>query len=598
METTTRRAAITTRRATATGRSAAPTSTVRRTNTAGRGATTTNTASSSGASPTASSEPQAGGLSGGAIGGIAAGVVLVLAALAGVIFYKRRKRYGGTKKDGRQDEPMYMHASNYGRKKKGPPDNGISGPLALAPETGVGVAPSPFMPPQSKPGQDAHRAGPSHAVGQEHSGMYGRDSRDGHRGNDRGYNGNNTPINDRHPFQDDYYDDNLVHDYYSSPPESHVGARRTPAEARDIPQGNITPAPEYYLGKEDIDPLRDLRGLDSPEAYITDKKSPPMPSSLAQGARHAEPHPSLDSPRSSFSSDASSEYLTLEQAQKAHQKKMMGHKESIGSHQILMDKHHTGQKPQGPLLSPTTPSFAPDHASMAISDSTMSMMPSLPPTSSPMSFSPQHSNSGMHSRQASDSRTQASYPSTPIMNGGKGISGGGRGYQGAGHDDPYAESAYSEDFTDNRSLVSSSPYHAGPYGGGGHHHPPPPGRAYSPYNKPSHSPYGPGYQQGGGGYRNNGPGYPGSPPFNGYGTRPQQPMRGPGGGGGYGPPQGRNGPGYGPPGPGRGGPHHYSPPHHGHPGMEGGPGSGSYVPYDHQQRHNPGYNQTSYSRPY
>ncbi|KAF9574983.1 hypothetical protein EC968_004743 [Mortierella alpina] len=559
METSSRRATVT-RRATATGRrSVAPTSTVRRINTASRGATTINTASTSGPSPTASSEPQPGGLSGGAIGGIAAGVVVVLAALVGVLFYKRRKRYGGTKKDGSQDEPMYMHAS--------------------------------------KPEQEPQRAGPSHVVGQEHNGMYGRDSRDNHRSNDRGYN-SNTPLNDRQPPQDHYYDDNLVHDYYSNPPESHVGARRTPAEARDVSQGNITPAPEYYLGKEDIDPLRDLRGLDSPEAYLRDTKSPPMPSSLARGEQRVGPHSDLDSPRSSFASDASSEYLTLEQAQKAHQKKMMGHKESIGSHQILIDKHQQGHKPHEQLLSPTTPSFAPDHASMAISDSTMSMMPSLPPNSSPMSFSPQHSNSGMHSRQGSDSRTQASYPSTPIMNGGKGNPNESRGYQGAGHDDPYAESAYSEDFTDNRSLISSSPYHP-PYGGGGHHHPPPPGRAYSPYSKPPHSPYGPGFQQGGGGYRNNGPGYPGSPPFNGYGTRPQQPMRGPGGGGGYGPPQGRNGPGYGPPGPGRGGPHHYSPSHNGrHPGMENHPGSGSYMPYDQHQRRDPGYNQSSYSRAY
>ncbi|KAG9326302.1 hypothetical protein KVV02_004039 [Mortierella alpina] len=597
MESTARRATSTTRRATATDRSVASTTTVRRTNTAGR-ATTVHTASTSVASPTASSEPQPGGLSGGAIGGIAAGVVVVLAVLAGVLFYKRRKRYGSTKKDGSQDEPMYMHASNYSR-KKGPPDNGISGPLALAPETDVGAGPSPFPPPHSRPEQEPRHAGPRHAGGNEHSGMYGRDGQDDHLSSNRGHGGNNTPLNERQPFQDDYYDDNLVHDYYSSPPEPHVGARRTPAEARDMPQGNITPAPEYYLGKEDIDPLRDLRGLDSPEAYLRDKKSPPMPSSLAQVEQRVEPHPSLDSPRSSFSSDASSEYLTLEQAQKAHQKKMMGHKESIGSHQMLMDKHYQGQKPQGQLLSPTTPSFAPDHASMAISDSTMSMMPSLPPNSSPMSFSPQHSNSGMHSRQGSGSRTQASYPSTPILSGGKGIPGGGRGHQRAGHDDPYAESAYSEDFTDHRSLISSSPYQP-PYSGGGH--PPPPGRAYSPYSKSPHSPHGPGFQQGGGGYRNNGPGYPGSPPFNGYSTRPQQPTRGPGGGdGGYGPPQGRHGPGYGPPGPGRGGPHHYSPSHNGyHPVMEGNPGSGSYMPYDQQlqQPRDPGYNQTSYSRAY
>ncbi|CAO3574891.1 unnamed protein product [Mortierella alpina] len=597
METTAQRATVTTRRATATVRSVAPTSAVRRTNTAGRGATTVDTTSTSGASPTASSEPQPGGLSGGAIGGIAAGAVVVLAALVGVLFYKRRKRYGGTKKDGSQDEPMYMHASKY-KRKKGPPDNGISGPLALAPETDVGAAPS-FLPPQPRPEQEPRRAGPSHAVRQEHSGRYGRGSGDDHLGNNHGYSGKNTPLNDRQPFQDDYYDDNLVHDYYSSTPEPPVGARRTPAEARDMPQGNITPAPEYYLGKEDIDPLRDLRGLDSPEAYLSDRKSPPIPSSLAQSEQRVGPHPSLESPRSSFSSDASSEYLTLEQAQKAHQKKMMGHKESIGSHEILVDKYQQVQKPQGQLLSPTTPSFAPDHASMAISDSTMSMMPSLPPNASPMSFSPQHSNSGMHSRQGSDSRTQASYPSTPIMNGGKGISGGGRSYQGAGgHDDPYAESAYSEDFTDNRSLISSSPYHP-PHGVGGHHHPPPPGRTYSPYSQPSHSPYGPGFQQGGGGYPNNGPGYPGSPPFNGYSTRPQQPMRGPGGGGGYGSPQGRNGPGFGPPGPGRGGPRPYAPSHNGHyPGMEGSPGSGSYVPYDQHQRRDPGYNQTSYSRAY
>ncbi|KAG0202247.1 hypothetical protein BGX28_005184 [Mortierella sp. GBA30] len=635
MSTATTRRPAPTRRPTTTGEpgeSVPTTASGRRTTATVQG---TMTATISAATPTATSEPQSSGLSGGAIGGIAAGAVVIVAALVGLVFYKRRRRHSDTRKDGSGEEPMYMQTSKYKRKKKkGPPDNGISGPLALAPETGFEIAPTPFPPPtfippqiNPKQHQNDRQRYPAPIAASNHDRTQLHNSQDDHHSSNRRYNNSNddAPSDDRQPFKNDYYDDSLVHDYYGDPSGSPIGAQQSPTQTRDITRGNLTPAPEYYLGKEDIDPLRDLRGLDSSEPYNRDKKSALPGSPPVEEVNQQRSAPGQDSPRSSFSSNASSEYLTLEQAQKAHQRKMMGHKESIGSSQILIDKFNNTtseygqqqpQMQQRQLLSPTTPSFAPDHASMAISDSTMSMIPSVALSLSPMSFSPQHCSSGMQSRQGSDSRTQ---PSTPNrINDGKINPSGSQGDLRAGRGDPYAESAYSEDFHASKSITPSSPYHIGPHGGPyPHPHPQPsPMQAYSPYSQhgtpthspihsPSQSPYGPHPQRGGAGYGYE-PAYPTSPPLNGYsGMRPQQPTRGPGGGG-YGPSrplQGRGGPGspgYGPSSPGRGGPINH-PPHNGYPGRVAGPGPGpgpgAYMPHDHQQ-HDHGYNQAPYSRAY
>ena len=527
---------------------------------------------------------------------------------------------------------MYLNASNYSNKKgRRSTGNAISAPLALTAD--AGIAPSPFPPPVSPTHRD-DRYGPPPGAGpygrpSTHSdrNRYGDDNRGQRRGpgndyypGDGQHQRNNSIEQARHqpppPSHGEYYDVGLDQEYFGgprSPTHNTIGAQQSPTASRGITQGNVTPAPEYYLGKEDIDPRRDLRGMDSPENYIKDKK-------LDQGPTH--PPPVNASPRSSFSSDGGgSAYMTLEQAQKAHNQKMMGHKESISSVEMLIDHSKEQRHKQspfmqnrsvdGPLQSPVTPSFAPDNASIAISESTMSMMPSLPPSSSPQAIRPQRRNdqSG-HARQGSDPRLQNKSSSGNIQTGGpKGPNTGP--LSPLSHEDPYAESAYSEDYGDGRSMISGHP--SSPYGPGpsGMHHPqhqhPGGSRPYSPY-PPQHG-YGPsggqgGYpQQGNGGSRpNQGPpggGYPGGPgPYNnGYNGRPQQSKRGPPGPGGCGggpPPHGRPGPGpgYGGPAPGgyRGGPppnNNYPP--QGYPGRVASPGPGGYRPHPQQQMRDPGY---------
>ncbi|KAF8923745.1 hypothetical protein BGZ58_002591, partial [Dissophora ornata] len=239
------------------------------------------------ASPTSTSTPaptSGGGLSTPVIGGIAAGAV-VLVALVGLVFYKRRKRavakdgFGGG--NGKGDEPIYMNPSNY-KNKKGPPGSGISGPLALAAENGASS--SPFPPPVipspqqrgQQPQQNQHPGmkGNGYTVGQKPS----YDSQDYYNDDNKktggnlgsaGYKHNNASSDSRLPLrqhENDYYDDGLVHDYYSGDPTEPIGAQQSPVQSRDI----MSPAPEYYLGKEDIDPRRDLRGLDLPGNYIRD----------------------------------------------------------------------------------------------------------------------------------------------------------------------------------------------------------------------------------------------------------------------------------------------------------------------------------------
>ncbi|KAG0252012.1 hypothetical protein BG011_007270 [Mortierella polycephala] len=589
--TTTRRPTTTPGRTTTTKR--APTTTTRgntRTTTRRTSTLPSTSSTTSTSSPTSTIEAQPAGLSGGAIGGIVTGVLFLVAAAVGFLFYKRRRRGIAASKDSvgnSKEEPIYMESTNYGSKKESPnSDHDISGPLALGAEPGNGAAPLPFplLNDNQHQQQYQHQQQKS-ATNKDHYGSPGAGSYGGlgeksqlndNHNHDRnlyqhsngqdskhydGYNGNNhshkhSIDDDRHPLKNDYYESNGYYRNLSDP----IGAQRPPTRPQDTTQGNLTPAPDYYLGKEDIDPMRDIRGMDLPENYIRDQKLPlPIsPDRNPQGTSSAKNHASL-------SSDAGSEYQTLEQAQKAHQQKMMGHKESIGSVQVLIDKSSKDSQYQqdqryDQLRSPETPSFSHQHASMTISDSTMSMVPSLPPTSSPMPYNPSESSSPYmngHSRQGSDLR----------MHGGKYPPNG----HGGRHDDPYGESAYGD----------GNSQHHGPYRGGPPHYngPTPPGQSYS--SRDQHGPYG------GGGYQNNGygpgPGYATSPPYSGYDRgRPQQPMRG--GGGGYGPSpgQGWQNPGYGSPGPGRGAP-------------DFPPQNGGYMP--HPQR-DPGYNQSPYAGAY
>ncbi|KAF9987093.1 hypothetical protein BGZ65_005117 [Modicella reniformis] len=50
-----------------------------------------------------------------------------------------------------------------------------------------------------------------------------------------------------------YYHEGFVHGYYGSPMET-VEAQQSRVKPRDTSQGNLNPAPEYYVGEEDIDP--------------------------------------------------------------------------------------------------------------------------------------------------------------------------------------------------------------------------------------------------------------------------------------------------------------------------------------------------------
>ncbi|KAF9311762.1 hypothetical protein BG003_007055, partial [Podila horticola] len=502
---------ITSRRTTTRAPTGTKTSTPARTNVGTRSSTTARRTTTSSAvispstSPTTSPTPETGGgLSGGAIGGIAAGVVVVF-ALVGLVFYKRRKRIAAEKKSDKE-EPIYMNASNYSSKKNGKKGGGggISGPLALAGDDDYGGAAvafakkkqhasvqeqdgpygmqkpavarardnGPMSPGPRSPGGPMSPGGPR-SQGGPPDGYLSDNGPGGGNGTRPGPGGHMSPTAQHKSRSDhggdDYYD---VHDDYYGGPEQPIGAQRSPAQARDVTHGNLTPAPEYYLGKEDIDPRRDLRGLDTPDTYVKDNKKPPKASSESrQGMLRG------DSPRSSFSSDNESVYLTLEQAQQAHHQKMMGHKESAGSVAHLQDRqnrpspksdrngpgplsptHNNGSLPQRdprydePLISPRSVDlkFAPEHASMAISDSTMSMMPSLPPINSPMAYNP--ARHGPDSPRGGGGRTNAqqpskspSYPLSPTAM---------SSVSGMPHDDPYAETAYSEDYPDNRSLIS------------------------------------------------------------------------------------------------------------------------------------------------
>ncbi|KAG0222898.1 hypothetical protein B0O80DRAFT_457208 [Mortierella sp. GBAus27b] len=542
--------------------------------TAGRPTTTTRTHVEPTTPPSISASPESGpqpqnGLSAGAIGGIAAGAVF-LVALVGFVFFKRRRRTVADSKEG--SEPKYMNAGNYSKKKKGPHDNGISGPLALAPETEV--PPELLIPPTSSlspPPRHQQQARHQQPIRSGSNGL--NDSRSTLNSNKVGKEPETAKRGDA--YHDDhpngYYDEGFVHDYYGAPSEP-IGAQQSRTQLRDNSHGNLTPAPDYYLGKEDIDPRRDLRGLDQPDTYI--RASQMTPSAPPPQKPSPQEDMDMDSPRSSCSSEGG--YMTLEQAQKAHLHKMMGHKESIGSESVLAEKYgeinmlqisSSVSSPSVPYrqqaqsnLTQGTPTFVPEHASIAISDSTMSMMPSLPSVTSPQPFTPRGKVSqdipmGAHAGQGSGPITYSGRPSFS--------------------DSPYADGA---DYRDNRSYGPGTPrndYYGDASG---------PGRAYpSPgqYGHPNargYSPSSPGpYYQQGSGYRPNGsgPGYGMSPPYNnGYGGGRQ--------------------PGYASPNPSRGPPNFT--PQNGHPTRVMSPGPTGYRPqYPH---HEPSYHQGPYSSAY
>ncbi|KAF9915269.1 hypothetical protein BX616_006536 [Lobosporangium transversale] len=470
--------------------------------------------------PTSSSAPEsAGGPSGAVIGGIAAGAAMMF-ALVGLLFYKRRKRATVATADVRGGSKGDLPTTSTALST----NNTISGPMSLAPDDGIEAAPAHrpeahFREQQQfRPGmRDELFAQPGSAI---HKTLTERRENNSNSGNpkENALVNNNGYLNEKELYSgnkesltNSIYDHNhLVDDYFEGPDNAAVapsiGAQRPAPQPKDPTHGNLTPAPEYYLGKEDIDPRRDLRGLDKPEAYVK-KASPMFEPDQAQPSGNQ---------RSSSSSDGDSAYLTLEQAQQAHNNKMMGHKQSIGSAEALMANQHTNDRLKNNGSAP------PDHLlSVAMTESTVSMMPALSPAAGPLpSQRPGPPNRGLVQGPMS--------PTSPHTR---------------GREDPYAESAYSEDYLDDRSLASGSYYN--PHYAGQQHSPQYHQHHSSPYSSQPISPpysqqgypqqgYGPvpynnsynhGYSHGHGynnngynsngysGYNGNNRSYPGSPSF-------------------------------------------------------------------------------------
>ncbi|KAF9181894.1 hypothetical protein BGZ51_005127 [Haplosporangium sp. Z 767] len=483
---------------------------------------------------------QGGGSSGALIGGIIAGVVMVF-GLIGLLFYKKRKRAA-------------VAAETPAKDKKGAvPEisdlsHGISGPMALAPEGGINAIaehrPEAHFREQQqfKPGmRDELFAQPGSAI---HTSLSNKKNRDnGPEANRVDQININKDVHGdiKPPAQPlssvGYYGGHLVHDYYggdrAATPDA-IGAQRPAPQYKNLNQGNLTPAPDRYLGKENIDPHRDLRGLDAPENHA--KMGP------NQGGARDMP----DSPRSSFSSGRNSTYMTPEQAQQAHNNKMRGHKESISSINKLVEDALADQA-KNQSNRPADHSF-----SVATSESTVSLIPVSTPTVSPLAFH------GANHQQQRIKSGPGPGPLSPMSS--------------IAREDPYVESVYGEDYFDDRSLVSAGHYHQ-------HYHQQHQGSNNGPYSPqpmsppyhPQNAPYSPshGYNNNGNGFKNGGYNnrqYPGSHPH--QGSHPQLPPRG--GGGGYGP-----GPGYGSP--------YYS---------------SSQQGYRPGPPHDPNYNQGPYQRQY
>ncbi|KAF9159336.1 hypothetical protein DFQ26_006632 [Actinomortierella ambigua] len=455
---------------------------------------TTSTTTTTTASPTPTEAPSGGGMSGGAIGGIIAGVLVAFAAVFGLLFYKRRKRraVADTKRNMVDDSPP-----SYQPPSDGP---GISGPMSLAPESGVSSNEKQRLP-EALYNENKHF---QPGMRDELLAMPPR--------------GQNNPPNQNNrgpgrPGQG-YYEDGLVQDYYGGSPIGAQQPVRQPS-MKSLHQGNQTPLP----------------------GQIHRQNGPGGQGPPGMGRRDSS---------ASTATDDSGGFLTYEEAQKAHNRKIMGHKESISSetdlekyrtqppqyhdHQQQQQQQQQQQPPRPPppgmegkgqhgdLLSPTSARFdpGPEHNSVVMSESTVSMMPALPPTASPM-------------------------PTTR-----PGVAPNGN---------PYAESAFSDEY-DDRSLYSA--YYGGEQGYGGsqyggqspQHYNQPPSPAYSNYNShnaypprggppPNHYPQHSPPHGGGGGYR------PGPPSPHGGGGYQSSPMMRPypgggngGGGGGGRPPAG------------------------------------------------------------
>ncbi|KAF9141854.1 hypothetical protein BGX30_004006 [Mortierella sp. GBA39] len=406
--------------------------------------------------PTISPVPEAGGMSGAAIGGMAAGGAAIV-AIIGLLCYKRRKRgavgdstiaAAAKKKDA---EAMAELGGEYTG-----PNKAISGPMALASMAGGDPAPShrpeaQFREQQQfRPGmRDELLAQPGSAL---HNTMSKSPTSPGapprppapltHQNSDQANNnkqGNQLNPDDSrpplqkqhsHPGSEGYYDD--VNDYYgddsmSVVPDQSMGAQRSAPQPRNLTQGNLTPTP------------LSLAATTAAAATTGGMGSPNSPS------KKVKP----DSPRSSYSSDGGeSAYLTLEQAQQAHNHKMMGHKESISSVDMLLERSSPNAVGQYQSQGPNSP-----YGSNGISSGYLA-----PPATSPMPpMSPDPYAESAYSDYPDDrSMTPNGYRPPP--------SGGGSPYGGYQQQQQQQQQQGGSGYVKPPSPVRDSDYNQGPYG--------------------------------------------------------------------------------------------------------------------------------------
>ncbi|KAF9098165.1 hypothetical protein BGX29_007751 [Mortierella sp. GBA35] len=316
--------------------------------------------------PTITPVPEAGGMSGAAIGGMAAGGAAIV-AIIGLLCYKRRKRgavgdssAAAATKGGKTGVSDAELAGVYSGASKA-----ISGPTNLTPEKGNDSAPAHRPEAQFREQQQFRPGMRDELFAQPGSALHGTMSKSpkspttpngagspprppppvarqnsdhgNQQGNQQGNQGNmeSRPPLHKQNSSDGYYDE--VNDYYGDDSMSVVpdtmGAQRSAPQPRNLAQGNLTPTPASHIAPAPTASKDDVgRGMDSPGGKNVGKNGPPGPG--------------RDSPRSSYSSDGESTYLTLEQAQQAHNHKMMGHKESISSVEQLLDRSSPGAQQQ------------------------------------------------------------------------------------------------------------------------------------------------------------------------------------------------------------------------------------------------------------
>ncbi|KAG0273218.1 hypothetical protein BGZ95_010964 [Linnemannia exigua] len=278
-----------------------------------RSITATLTASATSLTPTPTISPtDAGGMSGAAIGGMAAGGA-ALFAIVGLLFYKRRKRsaVGDSSaaakgaKGGKTDAEAMVELGGGGYSSI---NKDISGPMALAPAKGIDSAPAHRPEAQFREQQQFRPGMRDELFAQPGSALHGTMSKGP---SSPGADGNaSSPVRPPAPV---------------SHQNSDQGNQVNRADQANHQGNNNNPDARPPLQKQNSHP--------GSEGYYDDT--------------HAKPARGPDSPRSSYSSDGGeSAYLTLEQAQQAHNHKMMGHKESISSVDMLLERSSPGANAQ------------------------------------------------------------------------------------------------------------------------------------------------------------------------------------------------------------------------------------------------------------